>query len=330
MAPKGRNSLNNSKKIICAQCKLIINEEKDDYIACDKCNKMFHAQCSKLDKRQYDRLVENESEEFKCHLCEGGDNATIKEELTCIKTKLNQLDSIHESINFLAKQYDDVLKTMVENKRKLDEVKKENVYLKEEIKNLKTSVKNLNDERVKNHCIIMGLKPEENLSAAEAVLNLSKGIGVDMKTENIEDAYFLNNRNKKSDKKNVIVKFIGKTSKDKLMAAKSKLKSEDDNSNQVFIRDLLSKETLNLLHYAKTLKTVGYKFVYPNHGRIFVKKSEISRPRVLRNEDDVDQLLLEASLAKPRMRRSVNSAVVEELGTSGDEGQGDFMSPVHQ
>lgn len=327
-----RRSIIKNNKLICAQCKLEINEQKEDNISCDNCKKSFHAQCSKLDKRQFEMLVEDESVEYKCHMCEGGENDTIKDELRFIKTKLNQLDqlsSIHESITFLSKQYDDILKTMVDNKRKLDEVKKENVHLKEEIKNLKTSVKFLNDERVRNHCIIMGLKPEESVSAADAVINLSKNIGVELKTDNIDDAYFLKNKNKQSKIKNVIVKFDAKSSKDKIMAAKSKLKTEDDKADKIFINDLLSKETLALLTYAKTLKTVGYKFVYPNHGRIFVKKSEISKPRVLRNEDDVDKLLLESTSTNPRMRRSVVRSEIADLESSDEDVRTDFMSPVH-
>lgn len=321
-----------TKKLICAQCKLEINEQTEDNIACDKCKKSFHAQCSKLDKRQFELLVEDESVEYKCHMCEGGENGTIKEELTFIKTKLNQLDqlsSIHDSITFLSKQYDDILKTMVDNRKKLDEVKKENLHLKEEIKHLKTSVKNLNDEKVKNHCIIMGLKPMENLSAADAVVNLSKDIGVDIEADKIEDAYFLKNRSKTAKNTNVIVKFNTKSTKDKLMAAKSKLKNEESSENKVFINDLLSKETLALLNHAKVLKTVGYKFVYPNHGRIFVKRSEISRPRILRSEDDVDGLLLEATTNKKRMSRSFNRDVAE-VESSEDETQTNFMSPAQQ
>lgn len=329
MAPPSRRSVK-INKLICSQCKIEIDEQKEENIACDKCNKIFHSQCTKLDKRQFIFLLENESEEYTCHFCEGGDNVTIKEELSLIKNKLNQLDQlshIHESMTFLSKQYDDILKGMVENNKILDEVKKENSQLKQEINYLKNNVKTLNDERVKNQCIVIGLKPDDKDSAAEAVLNFSKKIGVEMNSDSIDDAFYLNNRNKKSTKKNVIVKFDTKKSKEKFMAVKPILK-EDGGENKVFVNDLLSKETLSLLNYAKTLKTVGYLSVYPNHGRIFAKKSAITRPRLIKDEDDVDAILLEASTNKQRMRRSMNKSVAVDLGSSDDEGQVDFMSPV--
>lgn len=331
MAPSSRRSLK-IHKLICAQCKTEIDEQEEENIACDKCNKVFHSQCTKLDKRQFNLLLENESVEFKCHLCEGGDNEIIKEELLLIKNKLNQLDQlthIQESITFLSKQYDDILKTMVVNNKKLDEVKKENTQLKQEINYLKNNIKVLNDERVKNQCIVIGLKPDEKVSAAEAVLSFSKNIGIEMSNDTIDDAFYLNNRNKNSNKKSVIVKFDSKKSKDKFMAVKPILK-EGEGENKVFVNDLLSKETLALLKYAKTLKTVGFVSVYPNHGRIFARKSGISQPRLIRNEDDVDAILLEASTIKPRMRRSMNKTAVEDLASTDEEGQVDFMSPVNK
>lgn len=330
MPGKSRKSIQNHK-IICAQCKLEIKEETEDNIACDKCEKVFHSQCSKLDKRQYAFLLENERDEYICHYCEEGDNGIIKEELLLIKTKLNKLDQlshIQDSITFLSKQYDDILKGLGENNKKLNEVKKENCQLKEEIKQLKSSVKMLNDEKVNNDCIVIGIEQKENESAAESVVKFSRKNGVEISPGSIDDAYFLKKRNEKSKLKNVIVKFENKKSKEKFMTVKAELKKDDE--NRVFVNDLLSKETMSLLSYAKTLKSVGYATVYPNHGRIFARKSAISRPRLIRNEDDVDNILLEASTNKPMMRKSLNNGALPQLVCSDDEGQADFMSPLHK
>lgn len=314
------------KTIKCGQCKLEI-KEKEENIACDKCDKVFHAQCTKLDKKQYDHLLENESVEYICHLCEG-DDMSIKEELKFIRCQLSQLTTIQKSITFLSEQYDDVIKVMKDNKKQLDDIKKENRQLKEEVKNLKTSVKILNDERVKNQCIVIGVKNTTDVSAVDAVVNLAKNVGVEISKENIADAYFLNNRRSNVENKNIIVKFADNNSKIKFMAAKSELQKSEE-TKKTFVNDFLSKETLALFNYAKTLKSVGYKFVYPRNGKIFVKKNEIYRARVLKNEDDVDALLLEASTEKSR-GRSLNrgAAAACNVETSDEEAEGDFVSPV--
>lgn len=320
MATKNRRSIS-VKKLNCDQCKLQIIEEKEEFIECDKCNKSFHSQCTKIDKRQFEYLLKNESVMFTCHFCEGGEGG-LKNELMEIKTKLmklDQLSDIQESMQFMVKQYDEILKGVAENKKKLVQIEKENKMLKKEIVNLKTSVKMLNDVRVKNDCVVSGLTAADGTTAVESILKLSKSIDVDIKADNIEDAFFVGRKD--SQKKTAIVKFCTKAFKDKLMSAKPKLK-EIESTKSVYINDFLSKETLELFNYSKSIKKVGYQHVFVKNGRVLYKRSEISKPQVIRSEEDVDNILLNATTSKPwkRNRNIVKQAsAVDDDGTSGDE-----------
>lgn len=321
MAGTRRKSLKTKK--MCDQCKIEIKEDKEDNIECDKCAKRFHSQCTRLDKRQFEHLLNNENEIFTCHICEGGEGE-IKNYLLAIKTQLSKLTDIQEAINFMSKQYDDILKGVVENKKRLNQVEKENRLLKNEVKDLKSSVKMLNDIRVKNDCIVSGMNVPEGVSAVDSVIELSKSVGVDLAPESINEAYFIRNNknvnNKSSNtKKMVVVKFSTKEAKGKLMMAKAKLK-ETESTSSVFINDFLSKETLNLLNYARSLKNAGYMYVYARGGRVFYKRSDISRPPVVRCEEDVDELLLQATTTKPWKRRSmVNNETADKVDDSDDE-----------
>ena len=120
---------------------------------------MFHTLCTKLDKRKFKHLLDNEDEEFFCHLCDGSDQA-LKKELKEIKTKLKMLDqlTLKDSIEFMSRQYDELLKGIAEDNKKVEIVKNENLALKSEIPSLKTSVKILNAQRVKNDCIVRGVE----------------------------------------------------------------------------------------------------------------------------------------------------------------------------
>lgn len=109
----------------------------------------------------------------------------------------------------------------------------------------------------------------------------------------------------------VVVKFNSKKTKDVMMSAKPLLK-DNDSTKGVFINDYLSRETLSLLNYAKSLKGVGYRAVYAASGRIFAKRSELSKAKVIANEDEVDKLLLEATVNRPRNRRSQHVAADDE------------------
>lgn len=78
MAAKNRRSNNIKIKVICEQCKMQVKEEEENFINCDKCAKKFHSQCTKLDERQFEYLLNNESEIFTCHICEGGCDGGVK------------------------------------------------------------------------------------------------------------------------------------------------------------------------------------------------------------------------------------------------------------
>lgn len=318
-------TIRRSSKItkVCGQCNLHVNESEDESIECDKCAQIFHVICTNLDKRQYQYLLQNAEEDFFCNECNGASgncNIVIENEIKEIKTSLKKLDKIQDSIEFMSKQYDTLIKSVAENSKKLIAVQKENICLKNEVATLKESVKILNDQRVKNDCIIRGLEVKNNISAVGAVLDLTKSVGVDLTENSISDAYFFKNRNENNAKKTMVVKFENKTAKDKFMMAKPKLK-ENEATKSVYVNDYLSKETLKLFNYAKTLKTVGYRSIYTNGARVYVKMSELSHPRCVHNEDDVDKMLSEAvTRRKSGSRRNVEQ--------NESDGESTFKSPA--
>lgn len=325
MSKKGvRHSIAKKKNILCNSCEYEIKEDSDDFIQCDKCGKNFHSQCSNLSKKEFERLLKNENEMFMCQFCKDG-NGEIKRELNTIKKelkkleKLEMLDQLTESISFMSAKFDEVFKDVAENKKKISEIEKENKKLKTEIQTLKSSVKILNDNRVKNDCIISGLEAVDGTNAVDAVVKLSKDVGIDLEPNAVEDAYFLKNKRQSNKGKTLVVKFSSKVHKDKLMSSKSKLK-EKESTSDVFVRDYHSKETMNLFHHAKSLKTIGYQHVYARNGKVFCRKSDISKQQIIRCEEDVDNMLMEATTSKHWQRRSMVHSREVEAAVSSDEG----------
>lgn len=311
-------------KIICGQCKLQVKEEEAS-IECDKCTKTFHDLCTTLDKREYDNLMNNDKEEYVCHICsESGGN--IKSELNVIKTKLNkldQLDVLQETMSFMSQQFDDILKGIAENKKKIDTVLKENKILKTEINDLKKTVKFLNDNRVKNDCLVSGVDVTDECTAVESVIKVMNNVGVTLKADEFEDAYFIGKKSK-TNKQTVVAKFNSKASKQKIMSAKPKL-NETEATKTVFVNDFLSKETLSLLNHARLLKSVGYRRVYSTGGKVFIKMSELSKPKLISSANEVDELLLGA--ATNISRRSQARTDVEKSDDSDGDVNSAYMSP---
>lgn len=330
-----RRSIANKNIIVCDQCENEIKEESDNYIQCDKCKKTYHSQCSGLSRREFERLVKNKKELFNCQFCKEDDN-NVRQELNIIKTelrklnKLEKLDELTESINFMSAKFDEVFKDVAENKRKINEIENENKKLKTEIKSLKFSVKILNEHRLKNDCVISGLKvTDEKMSAFETIAKISENIGVKIDNNTVEDAYFLKNKNKNNENKTVVVKFTSKMQKDKFMSSKAKLKENED-TKKIYINNFNSKETMHLYNYAKSLKSIGYQYVFIKNGRVFAKRSDTSNQQLIREEDEVDKILLNATSNKQWGRRSLihpRQVEAEDFSDVDGEDGAPYMSP---
>lgn len=317
MVGNKRKSLINKNKIICLQCKTEVLES-EDCLQCDGCNKNLHSICTKMDKKRIDKLLNNPSLEYKCHFCEPNESNVVVRELAEIKTKLNQLDDIREAVKFMSSQYDSILKGLATNTKKINSLQTENNLLRDEVKQLKSSVKYLNDIRVQNDCIVNGVKVTDGaLKAVDVVLDIAKKIGADICENEIKDAYFLPNRNKKNEKKSIVMKFTNKKSKKVFMNEKSKMKKMDD-LKTVYVNDLMCRETLDVFNHAKSLKTVGYKFVYARGGNIVAKKTFESNPIRIKSMDDVDRILTASAGGSKRGRTS--AVVIVDGDGDGDNG----------
>lgn len=166
----------------------------------------------------------------------------------------------------------------------------------------------------------------------QAVIALSETVGGQMNEENIEEAYFLKKRNTNNKNQSLVVKFNSKSAKNKLMDAKKKLK-ENENTKSIYVNDFLSKESLELFNYAKSIKTVGYKYIYTYGNKIYVKRSALNKPKLIRSKEDVDEILLEATTNNFHGRRSMRILSVPEEEEDTDDNDvevnADFVSPVN-
>ncbi|XP_075157940.1 uncharacterized protein LOC142231206 [Haematobia irritans] len=96
-------------KINCLKCKKVIKEETQNYIKCDKCEKTFHLSCTDLTKREFEMLIDNESETFECEYCreEEDDDSEREKEISLNSrsvssiNKFNRLKGLLSSIPIL-------------------------------------------------------------------------------------------------------------------------------------------------------------------------------------------------------------------------------------
>lgn len=73
------------------------------------------------------------------------------------------------------------------------------------------------------------------------------------------------------------------------------------------------------------LKTIGYCAVFTYSGRVYAKKSEISKPRYIKDEPEVNKIISEAATFGNK-RKSENRD--KDGNEESDGNHSDFMSPV--
>ena len=106
------------------------------------------------------------------------------------------------------------------------------------------------------------------------------------------------------------------------MSSKPRLK-KTKRTNSVYVNNFYSRKTLNLIHYTKSLNSIGYQVDYIKNQRVYSKKSDGTKRKLLNDEEDVDNILLEATISKQSKRRSLdNTREIEDVNYSeyGDDG----------
>ncbi|XP_061402777.1 uncharacterized protein LOC133338626 [Musca vetustissima] len=234
-------------------------------------------------------------------------------------------------MSFMSSQYDDILKGVKKNTKTIKCLKKENATLKEDVKKLQSTVTFLNEVRLQNDCVINGITVDDKTKPIDVVIAVANTIGAKIVEDDVEDAYFLKKKNQASPK-TVVVKFVNNKTKLKFMQEKKKLREQLE-TKSVYINDFVSKDTMEVFHHAKSLKAVGYKFIYTHGGKVFAKKDEKSKQIRLKSMGDVDDLLKQVVSKGKHERKLIEVELSdddEEEEDSDDEENDDedvFHSP---
>lgn len=102
------------------------------------------------------------------------------------------------------------------------------------------------------------------------------------------------------------------------MEAKTKLKQFDEFKN-VYVNDFLCKESLQLLNYAKSLKSIGYKFIFAKGGAVFAKRDTNTRQIRLRSMSDVDDILCKRAGGVTEGGRRLIAVDQNEISSDDDD-----------
>lgn len=218
------------------------------------------------------------------------ENPTIKDILIVLK-------EICTSQQFVGAKYDELLKKNLELENLCNDLRTENIKLKEETNKLSKDIrkveKNLNDKKIEIH----GITERANEDINELVKTIGNSFNLNINTEDIDEAYRVHK--KASIRKNnpIIVSFSKKKDKEQfLLMRKNKSLFTDeiglsDTRSQIFINEYLPKQTKELLWNTKKLKNEKkYKYLWIKNGTILLRKHENSQVIVIDSQEDLDKL----------------------------------------
>lgn len=222
----------------------------------------------------------------------GGSNTEIHAELSGIK----------ESIDFMNQGFEN-FKTDVEGfRRELAEVKKQNEQhhktnellrrelqeTKKEILELKQYTRNINLE-------IKGLPIAPNEDLVSSVQKVASCLGVELAESDIDVVHRV--RSKDKDKPNVVVKFVTRSVRDKVLnaAKKTRLNTKHlgfEKQEPLFVNEHLCVENKALLTKAKkAAKDRNWKFVWLSQGKILMRRTDNSTVLHVTSEDDLTNVV---------------------------------------
>lgn len=220
-----------------------------------------------------------------------------------------EMSDLRSSVEHINHQFD-MLKNKLENQEKATkEVKLENSFLKAEVLRLSGVVKshadNLNNIEQylrRDYLEIHGI-PENSFVVEDTtslVLQVGNLMNLELEKEDISICHRLPAKKKStSQPRSIIVKFTRRQVREDFYRAKGQLKFKNTgdlglthvNHNKIFINESLSPSNQELFYKARKFKRdFGFKHVWTNSGKIYLRKDSDFDAHVIRSQDDLDKL----------------------------------------
>jgi vacuolar-type H+-ATPase subunit I/STV1 len=192
-----------------------------------------------------------------------------------IQKRVNKLEDKDEKrdteIDEMQKQIDHLTQKEKEKDKKRDT----------EIDELKQHIDDLEQKEKDRYMIVTGLKNDQ-LDKTNAIKVLNEKLKKNIRNEDVEYVLKLKNVNE-SQPNRVRVVFYEKAKKNEIVKQKTKLKDTD-----IWLSDDLTKRRSGLAFAArKAVRDRKINLTWVHDGKVFVKKTESDKPRVITCSDDL-------------------------------------------
>lgn len=311
---------------LCGNCKKDLPKTAGDFAHCKGCNASFHLDDCSVSSHMWKKLGKTGQDSWKCSSCKintrktssstAKDNKSDEEQessdfevsnigvskeilskVTDLLTMKPQLSGIEKAVEFMAKNYDSLLKEVKglreENKnlkKKVEVLEKKESDSREWMGQLESEVAELNQYGRRCNLEIHGLPVEGDpkLEDIHTVLSdVASEIGLDYRRKTVHKAHRLQQR---SDGKpaTVLVQFFSREVRDQWIQAGKRARLQG-----IYFNENLSAYYKQLLKDTKIKASAcSYSYVWWQSGKILVRKAEGNRNViVIKNRSDLSKLV---------------------------------------
>lgn len=271
----------------CVICTETVKDE-DEALCCDACEKWSHRECLKISKTSYKKL-EKSNKSWKCDKCKRSNNST--KDISNGDSKLpNQKDNytigdIMEKLLEMEHKYNKIFE-------KYEEQLNINDNLRKELQSIKRQLNNKEQEALNNNLIVQGIPFKEN----ENVQAIVERIATTLKVPNrVQKSFRLGSA--KNGKTQVPIKIIFSTPEEKKcwMVAKKNINlttatimAQGSATEPIFLNHELTRQNIELYMKAREFKKDNeYKYLWISHGKILLRKSDMSKIKLIESEADL-------------------------------------------
>jgi len=306
----------NMDKKICGSCKLDL-ENDGDHTLCSACLTYYHFGDCSIKKTSWKGLGDERRGTWICQSCRAKtripsqsnerDDITsldIASKLDLILEMRKDLNDIKISVEFMSNKHDEFmmeLKTLREENKVLKEENKElkrrQVITEDRVRDLDQRLNELDMYGRRVNLEIFGASVQASKAQDEdteaVVRELAKKIGITYKAEEIHKLHRLQAR-KDGKPPTILVQFHSTVVRDAWLQKGKKARLIDDVSGKgVFFNENLTNYYKGLLREAKIRAAMhNHKFVWPQGGKILVRKSERERNViVIKSAEDLDKII---------------------------------------
>lgn len=288
-------------------CLICVDEIfQGDELKCSSCNEFLHFTCAGYRESNFRKLSKATKSIWCCSNCKIKKTSNSIENSPPQPNKMNEisdetLKGVIDSVKFMSSQFDsfgkqlaDLILSITDLKNENKNFKEENMRIKNELNTLSRRVNTLEQQSLECHMEIVGIPENKNEVITNIMEKINSKLGTEVIVKNISRI-----PSKFSDKpKKISVIFNSLDDKNRIIerVKKEKIVAKDlDVSwkvSPIYFNNQMTQANKTLFFRAKiTAKQVGYKYVWFNNNKIFVKKNEDSKVIIIFDENCISKIV---------------------------------------